>query len=72
MYNKKQIEQLTELIKTTRTKLNKRDRKRVMTMITMDAHSRDTVQKLIREGVQSSKRLPVDVAAEADCRSGRK
>ena len=53
-YNKKQIDQLGALIEKTRTDLNKRDRRRVMTTITLDAHGRDIVQKLIREGVQKA------------------
>ncbi|GMH47852.1 hypothetical protein TrLO_g3977 [Triparma laevis f. longispina] len=41
--------QLKDLIVVTSGKLNKSDRTRVMVMITMDAHSRDIVEKLIFE-----------------------
>ena len=41
--------QLKDLIIITSGKLNKSDRTRVMVMITLDAHSRDIVEKLIRE-----------------------
>jgi dynein heavy chain len=47
-YNKEQIEELGQLISTTRTTLNGNQRKRVMCMITMDTHNRDIVQKMIR------------------------
>ena len=50
-YNQAQVRQLGDLIKLTRTKLSKQDRKRVMVMITMDAHGRDIIRKLVREGV---------------------
>ena len=55
-YNEQQIEQLTDLIKVTSGfsefgKLSKGDRTRVMVCITMDAHGRDIVQKLVREKV---------------------
>ena len=53
-YSEKVIEQLGKLIVKTRTKLVKRDRTRVMCMITMDTHSRDAVDKLIREDVQQA------------------
>ena len=51
-YRNKVVGGLNDLIVTTRTGLNKENRTRVMTMITMDAHSRDCVDKLIREEVQ--------------------
>ena len=55
-YNEKQIEQLSDLIRVTSGfsefgQLNKGDRTRVMVCITMDAHGRDIVQKLVRENV---------------------
>jgi len=53
-YNQAQVRQLGDLIKLTRTDLSKQDRKRVMVMITMDAHGRDIIRKLVREGVQSA------------------
>ncbi|ETN24826.1 hypothetical protein PPTG_01014 [Phytophthora nicotianae INRA-310] len=43
--------QLTDLIKLTQTNLPKGDRQRAMCMITMDAHSRDIVQKLLYEEI---------------------
>jgi len=41
--------QLESLVKITRTKLTAGERKRAMCMITLDAHSRDMLEKLIRE-----------------------
>jgi dynein heavy chain, axonemal len=41
--NKKQVQQLTDLIQVTRTDLKKPDRQKVMNMITIDAHSRDMI-----------------------------
>ncbi|KAL3663603.1 hypothetical protein V7S43_011489 [Phytophthora oleae] len=43
--------QLNDLIKLTQTNLPKGDRQRTMCMITMDAHSRDIVQKLLYEEI---------------------
>jgi dynein heavy chain len=45
-YNAEQIKELGELISTTRTKLEKGQRMRVMCMITLDAHQRDIVAKM--------------------------
>ena len=42
---------LGDLIRLTRTKLDKADRKRIMCLITIDAHGRDVLEKLVREGV---------------------
>ena len=42
--------QLKDLITITSGNLNKSDRTRVMVMITLDAHSRDIIEKFIREG----------------------
>lgn len=53
-YSQKQQKQLSELIKLTQTKLTKGDRTRIMVCITMDAHSRDIVEKMIRKKVNSS------------------
>lgn len=50
-YNQKQIGQLKDLINTTTTKLSSGQRKRVMCMITLDAHNRDIVAKMVRGGV---------------------
>ncbi|DBA02158.1 TPA: hypothetical protein N0F65_004793 [Lagenidium giganteum] len=53
-FNEKVIIQLNDLIKLTQTPLTKEDRQRVMCMITMDAHSRDIVQKLLYEQILSA------------------
>ena len=42
---------LSDLIRLTQSNLNKNDRTRVMCLITLDAHGRDIIQKLILEGV---------------------
>ncbi|GMH98843.1 hypothetical protein TrLO_g14194 [Triparma laevis f. longispina] len=51
-YNSLQVQQLQDLIKLTQTDLNKSDRTRVMVMITMDSHSRDVIQTLMRDKVE--------------------
>ncbi len=49
----RQVQQLSDLIRLTQSSgLSKGDRQRVMSCITMDAHSRDIVEKLCREQVQ--------------------
>ena len=53
-YREKVVSQLNDLIRKTRTQLCKRDRTRVMTMITLDAHARDCVDKLLRENVMEA------------------
>ena len=50
-YAEKQNRDLADLVNLTVTALSKNERQRVMCMITMDAHGRDIVQKLIRIGV---------------------
>lgn len=50
-YYDKIVIQLTDLIKLTQTNLTKQDRQRVMCVITIDAHSRDVVQKLLYESI---------------------
>ena len=45
----KVILQLTNLVKLTRNPIGSGERKRVMCMITLDAHTRDVITKLIRE-----------------------
>ena len=47
------MNQLNDLIKLTQEKLSKGDRTRVMVSITMDAHGRDIVQKMIRNRVNT-------------------
>jgi len=54
-HHKLVVEQLQDLIKLTRTKISKADRRRVMNMITMDAHSRDVVHKLIMDDVNEKR-----------------
>ena len=49
-YNKKQVQQLTDLIQVTRTDLKKADRQKVMNMITIDAHSRDMIEQVAESG----------------------
>jgi dynein heavy chain, axonemal len=44
-----QIQQLNALIRLTQRDLTRADRQRIMCMITLDAHNRDIVIKLIRE-----------------------
>jgi len=53
MYSEKQIDQLSDLIRLTQSNLNKGDRTRVMVCITMDAHGRDIVQRMIRMKVDA-------------------
>ena len=48
-FGERQIGQLQDLIKLTQTALSKGDRMRVMCMITLDAHTRDMIAKLLRE-----------------------
>lgn len=52
-FSKKQKGQLSDLVKLTQSSLSKGDRTRVMVCITMDAHARDVVEKMIREGVST-------------------
>jgi dynein heavy chain len=52
-YSKKQVDQLSDLVKLTHTDLSKGDRTKVMVCITMDAHARDIVEKMIRSKVNS-------------------
>jgi dynein heavy chain len=49
-YSQKQISQLSELIILTQSKITKPERQRIMACITMDAHSRDVIQKTILYG----------------------
>ena len=46
-----QVELLTELIKMVQGQLTPGMRQKIMCLITMDAHSRDIIEKLINEGV---------------------
>lgn len=51
-FKDKSISQLTDLIKMVQGDLSKPLRQKIMCMITLDAHSRDVVIKLIDEGVR--------------------
>ena len=50
-YRKEEVEGLTDLIKMVRSDLDGPVRTKVMCLITMDTHSRDILDKLIRENV---------------------
>jgi dynein heavy chain len=45
---------LTDLIKMVQGDLDRPMRQKIMCLITMDAHSRDIIDKLINENVSSS------------------
>jgi len=51
LYSEKQVRQLSDLIELTQSNLSKGDRTRIMVCITMDAHSRDIVEKMVRNKV---------------------
>ncbi|GLD91666.1 hypothetical protein PINS_up000199 [Pythium insidiosum] len=53
-YNKRQEQQLTDLIKLTQSDISSEERQRVMVLITMDAHGRDIVANMIRAGVDDA------------------
>lgn len=53
-YLKTVLARLESLIQLVLGKLNKRDRTKIITLITVDVHNRDVVQKLIDGRVQSS------------------
>merc|ERR1719410_1951716 len=48
------VERLHEQIKLVRTKLNKRDRTKIMTLITVDVHNREVIQMLIDSKIESA------------------
>jgi len=52
-FSEKQVNQLNDLVKLTQSDLSKGDRTRVMVCITMDAHARDIVEKMIRSNVNT-------------------
>ncbi len=52
-YSEKQVKQLSDLIQLTQSDLSKGDRTRIMVCITMDAHSRDIVEKMVRNKVNT-------------------
>lgn len=53
-YLKKQISQLSTLIALLIGELSKQDRQKVMTICTVDVHSRDVVSKLVQAKIESS------------------
>ncbi|KAL0281201.1 UNVERIFIED_CONTAM: hypothetical protein PYX00_002260 [Menopon gallinae] len=53
-YQKKQISQLSTLISLLLGELTKQDRQKIMTICTIDVHSRDVVAKLIQTKVESA------------------
>ncbi|KAF1331632.1 Dynein heavy chain, partial [Globisporangium splendens] len=53
-YYEKIVIQLNDLVKLTQTNLTKQDHQRAICLITIDAHSRDVVQKLLFERITSS------------------
>lgn len=50
-YNKKQIQQLNQLITMLIDKLSPGDRQKIMTICTIDVHARDVVAKMITNKV---------------------
>ncbi|KAL1130935.1 hypothetical protein AAG570_012176 [Ranatra chinensis] len=52
-YHKKQISQLSTLISLLLGELSKQDRQKIMTICTIDVHSRDVVSKLIQAKVDN-------------------
>ena len=51
-FHKRSIDYLTELIRFVRGDLSRSMRQKLMCLITMDAHSRDVIGKLIDEHVR--------------------
>ena len=49
----RQSAQLADLIVLTNGDLNKNDRKKVITLCTIDVHARDVVQRLVEDRVES-------------------
>ena len=54
-YSEQQVQQITDLIATTRRDLDKPSRQKIMNMITIDAHSRDMVISIVENGENSKK-----------------
>ena len=50
----RQVAQLVDLIDLINTDLTKNDRKKLITLCTIDVHARDVVQRLIDERVDSA------------------
>nr|CAI5851783.1 unnamed protein product [Callosobruchus analis] len=57
-YYKKQVSQLSTLISLLLGDLSKQDRQKIMTICTIDVHSRDVVGKLIQMKVESASAFP--------------
>lgn len=53
-YHKQQVSQIAKLTQLVQGKLSSGDRRKIITLITVDVHNRDVVQKLIDEGADSS------------------
>ena len=53
MEYERQVAQLVELIQVINTDVPKNDRKKLITLCTIDVHARDVVQRLIDERVDS-------------------
>ncbi|XP_052121253.1 dynein beta chain, ciliary-like isoform X2 [Frankliniella occidentalis] len=53
-YQKKQVSQLSTLISLLLGELSKQDRQKIMTICTIDVHSRDVVAKLIQAKVETA------------------
>ena len=53
MEYERQVAQLVELIQVINTDVSKNDRKKLITLCTIDVHARDVVQRLIEERVDS-------------------
>lgn len=49
-----QVAQLSDLIQIINTDVSKNDRKKLITLCTIDVHARDVVQRLIDERVDSA------------------
>ena len=52
--HERQVAQLKDLIEIINGDLSKNDRKKLITLCTIDVHARDVVQRLIDERVESS------------------
>ena len=50
----KSVTELSELIKLVQGDLSKRDRQKIMCLITIDTHGRDVIDKLHKENVRKA------------------
>jgi len=53
-YNKKQQQQLNVLVQRIQKPLERNDRQKIMTIVTIDVHARDVITNLIRDKVDSA------------------